>query len=157
MQQGSLIRSGRNAVQMFGSSGGRTEDQEKRIYRRRVIGTVCQYADAETARKSVAGLLSEINTNGLRRCVLPMTIAECDSNDIEAYGRHCKSLEVHHRHRYCVSHVKKCFNSILEGFHKTVPDRRVISGSSATQPELISGSVAARLFRSLARSYQEGA
>jgi hypothetical protein len=44
-----------------------------------VIGTVCQFADAESARKSVAGLLTEINANGIKRCALPMTIAEvCD-------------------------------------------------------------------------------
>jgi len=58
MQQGSLIRSGRKRgpdVWQF-----RWADKGpfgKRIYRRRVIGTVCQYADAEAARKSVAGLL----------------------------------------------------------------------------------------------------
>lgn len=80
MQQGSLIRSGRKRgpdVWQFrwadkGPSG-------KRIYRRRVIGTVCQYADAESARKSVTGLLRELNANALQRCHLPMTIAEvCD-------------------------------------------------------------------------------
>jgi integrase len=44
-----------------------------------VIGTVCQYPDADSARKSVAGLLTEINTNGVKRCAVPMTIAEvCD-------------------------------------------------------------------------------
>ena len=51
----------------------------KRIYRRRVIGTVCQYPDADSARKSVAALLTEINMNGIKRCALPITIAEvCD-------------------------------------------------------------------------------
>ncbi len=45
----------------------------------RVIGTVCQYPDGDSARKSVAGLLMEINTNGVNRFALPMTIAEvCD-------------------------------------------------------------------------------
>ena len=80
MQQGSLIRSARKRgpdVWQF-----RWADRGpfgKRIYRRRVIGTVCQFADAESARKSVAGLLTEINTNGIKRCALPMTIAEvCD-------------------------------------------------------------------------------
>ena len=80
MQQGSLIRSGRKRgpdVWQF-----RWADKGplgKRIYRRRVIGTVCQYADAESARKSVAGLLRELNANALQRCHLPMTVAEvCD-------------------------------------------------------------------------------
>src|SRR5256885_4639280 len=80
MQQGSLIRRHRKRgpdVWQF-----RWADRGpfgKRIYRRRVIGTVCQYPDADSARKSVAGLLTEINTNGVKRCALPMTIAEvCD-------------------------------------------------------------------------------
>lgn len=80
MQQGSLIRSSRKRgpdVWQFrwadrGSYG-------KRIYRKRVIGTACQYPDADCARKAVTGLLREINANDLWRCHLPMTIAEvCD-------------------------------------------------------------------------------
>ena len=44
-----------------------------------MIGTVCQYADVESARKSVAGLLTEINGNGLKHFALRMTISEvCD-------------------------------------------------------------------------------
>ena len=56
MQQGSLIRRHRKRdpdVWQF-----RWADRGpfgKRIYRRRVIGTVCQYPDADSARKSVAG------------------------------------------------------------------------------------------------------
>jgi integrase len=80
MQKGSLIRSCRKRgpdVWQF-----RWADKGpfgKRIYRRRVIGTVCQYADAESARKSVAGLLTEITTNAFKRYALPMIIAEvCD-------------------------------------------------------------------------------
>jgi integrase len=80
MQQGSLIRSGRKRgpdVWQFRWADKRPFG--KRIYRRRVIGTVCQYADAEAARKSIAGLLRELNANALQRCHLPMTIAEvCD-------------------------------------------------------------------------------
>lgn len=84
MQQGSLIRSPRKRgpdVWQF-----RWADRGplgKRIYRRRVIGTVCQYVDAESARKSVAVLLTEINTNGLKRCALPMTIAEICNHFIQ--------------------------------------------------------------------------
>jgi integrase len=80
MQQGSLIRSGwKRGPDVWQFRWADRGPHGKRIYRRRVIGTVCQYADAESARKSVAGLLAEINTNGLRRYALPMTIAEvCD-------------------------------------------------------------------------------
>jgi integrase len=80
MQQGSLIRGARMRgpdVWLF-----RWADRGpcgKRIYRKRVIGTVCQYTDAESARKSVAGLLTEINKNGFKRFARLMTVAEvCD-------------------------------------------------------------------------------
>src|SRR5260370_41118727 len=80
MQQGRLIRSARKRgpdVWQF-----RWEDRGrygKRIYRKRVIGTACQYADADSARRVVTGLLREINANVFQRCHLPMTIAEvCD-------------------------------------------------------------------------------
>jgi len=80
MQQGSLIRSGRKrGPDVWQYRWADKGPFGKRIYRRRVIGTVCQYADAEAARKSVAGLLRELNANALQRCHLPMTIAEmCD-------------------------------------------------------------------------------
>jgi integrase len=69
---------------MFGNSVGPTKGLfGKRIYRRRVIGTVGQYADAESARKSVAGLLRELNANALQRCHLPMTIAEVCNHFIQ--------------------------------------------------------------------------
>lgn len=77
MQQGSLIRSGRKRgpdVWQF-----RWADRGpfgKRIYRKRVIGTVCQYADANSARNAVAGLLRQVNSNPLHRCPPPMTVSE---------------------------------------------------------------------------------
>lgn len=80
MQQGSLIRGGRKCgpdVWQF-----RWADKGpygKRIYRRRVIGTVCQYPDADSARRAVTGLIREINTHALQWRELPMTVAEvCD-------------------------------------------------------------------------------
>ena len=80
MQQGSLIRSGRKRgpdVWQF-----RWADRGplgKRIYRKRVIGTVFQYPEADSARKAVTGLLREISPNPLQRSSLPMTILElCD-------------------------------------------------------------------------------
>src|SRR5215470_9704077 len=80
MQQGSLIRSGRKRgpdVWQF-----RWADRGplgKRIYRRRVIGTVFQYPEADSARKAVTGVLREVSPNPLQRSCLPMTISElCD-------------------------------------------------------------------------------
>jgi integrase len=77
MQQGSLIRSGRKRgpdVWQF-----RWADRGpcgKRIYRKRLIGTVSEYPDAESARASVKALLREINSNPLQRFPPPMTVAE---------------------------------------------------------------------------------
>ena len=80
MQQGSLIRSNRKrGPDVWQFRWADRGPQGKRIYRKRVIGTVCQYPDADSARKSVTGLLRELNWNTLHRCPLPMTVAEiCD-------------------------------------------------------------------------------
>jgi hypothetical protein len=48
-------------------------------------------------------------------------------NDIEEHGRHCKSLEVHDRQRYCVSRIVYRASANLEGFLSTASERRVIS------------------------------
>ena len=59
MQQGSLIRSGRKrGPDVWQFRWGDKGPFGKRICRQRVFGTVCQYADVESARKSVAGLLT---------------------------------------------------------------------------------------------------
>src|SRR6266568_3057644 len=80
MQQGSLIRTGRKrGPDVWQFRWADRGPYGKRIYRKRVIGTVCQYADADSARKAVTGLLQELSSNPLQRNSLPMTIAEvCD-------------------------------------------------------------------------------
>ena len=68
MQHGSLIRSGRKRgpnVWQFRWAGRRP--YEKRVCRKRVIGTVCQYPDQDSARQSVTVLLREINRHALQR------------------------------------------------------------------------------------------
>jgi integrase len=83
MQQGSLIRSNRKrGPDVWQFRWAERGPQGRRIYRKRVIGTVCQYSDADSARKAVTGLLAEINSNDLPRGPLPMTVAEvCDHFD----------------------------------------------------------------------------
>ncbi len=83
MQQGSLIKSNRKrGPDVWQFRWAERGPQGKRIYRRRVIGTVCQYSDADSARKAVTGLLAEINSNDLPRGPLSMTVAEmCDHFD----------------------------------------------------------------------------
>ncbi len=80
MQQGSLIRSGRKrGPDVWQFRWADSGPWGNRIYRKRVIGTVCEYPDVDSARKSVTGLLREINSNPLLRFPPPMTVAElCD-------------------------------------------------------------------------------
>jgi hypothetical protein len=80
MQQGSLIRSARKrGPDVWQFRWADKGPYGKRIYRRRVIGTVCQYPEVDSARRVVTRLLREIDTNALHSCQLPMTVAEvCD-------------------------------------------------------------------------------
>jgi integrase len=84
MQKGSLIRSvrkrGPDVWQFRWADRG---PYGKRIYRKRVIGTVCQYPEADSARKAVTGLLREISQNPLQRSPIPMTVAEASDHFIQ--------------------------------------------------------------------------
>ena len=54
MQQGSLIKSNRKrGPDVWQFRWAERGPQGKRIYCKRVIGTVCQYSDADSARNSV--------------------------------------------------------------------------------------------------------
>lgn len=83
MQHGSLIKSDRKrGPDVWQFRWAERGPQGRRICRKRVIGTVCQYSDADSARKAVTGLLAEINSRDLRRGPLAMTVAEvCDHFD----------------------------------------------------------------------------
>ena|SRR5215469_1623618 len=116
MQQGSLIRSPRKrgpAVWQF-----RWADRGlrgKRIFRKRVIGTVCQYPDVDFARKAVTGLLREINANPLQRGSLPMTIGEsCD---------HFIQRELTKDNTWRSYSTKKAQSLVEEMDHPTLGDR----------------------------------
>jgi integrase len=51
----------------------------KRVYHKKVVGTVERYPDENAARRSVAGLVSEINTDGRAANPRPLTVAQlCD-------------------------------------------------------------------------------
>lgn len=84
MQQGSLIRSGRKrGPDVWQFRWADRGPYGKRIYRKRVIGTACQYPDADSARKAVTGLLIEVNANVLQRCRLPVTVSEACNHFIQ--------------------------------------------------------------------------
>src|SRR5215510_7276842 len=68
MQEGSLIRSSRKrGPDVWQFRWADRGPYGKRIYRKRVIGTVWQYPEADSARKAVSGLLREIGPSPLRR------------------------------------------------------------------------------------------
>ncbi len=73
MQLGSISRSNRKQgpdVWQFRWSERGVHGE--RIYRKRVIGTVAEYSDADAARRAVAGLLREINLDNPRQDSCPM-------------------------------------------------------------------------------------
>jgi hypothetical protein len=77
MQRGSISRNSRKqgpGVWQFHWSERGVHGE--RIYRKRVIGTVAEYPDADAARRAVAGLLREINSDDRRKDSCPMTVAE---------------------------------------------------------------------------------
>jgi len=77
MQRGSRVRSkrkhGPDVWQFRWSERG---PNRKRVYRRRVIGTVEQYQDKVAARGAVAVLVSEINSHQTIAPVNPLTVAQ---------------------------------------------------------------------------------
>src|SRR5258708_33776232 len=84
MQQGSLSRSDRKrGPDVWQFRWADRGPYGKRIYRKRGIGTACQYADADSARRVVTGLLREINANVFQRCHLPTTIAEVSDHFVQ--------------------------------------------------------------------------
>ena len=52
----------------------------KRIYRKRVIGTIEEYPDQDVARSAVASLITEMNWANLRSTSITMTVAHLCSH-----------------------------------------------------------------------------
>jgi len=81
MQQGSLTTKhrieGPDVWQFRWSEKG---PHGKRVYRKRVIGTLKEYPDAEAARHVVAGLISEVNWTNLQASSIAMTVAQLCSH-----------------------------------------------------------------------------
>lgn len=80
MQQGSLLKSSRkygpDVWQFRWSEKGL---DGKRVYRKRVIGTVAKYPDTDGARRAVTGLIIEINRADERVRLKALTVAQlCD-------------------------------------------------------------------------------
>jgi integrase len=77
MQKGSLIRRGRKhspGVWVFRWS--EKDADGRRIYRKRVVGTVEQYPEAEAARGSMATLIAKVNSANQRSVTQAMTFGQ---------------------------------------------------------------------------------
>jgi integrase len=77
MQRGSLIKKSRQRgpdVWLFRWS--EKGSQGKRVYRKRVIGTLEEYSDVDAARCAVTGLISKVNSANPRKGQDSMTIAQ---------------------------------------------------------------------------------
>jgi integrase len=80
MQRGCMQRNSRKEgpdVWQFRWSETRLDG--KRLYRKKIVGTVEQYPDEGAARRAVVGLVSEINTDARPTNSRAMTVAQlCD-------------------------------------------------------------------------------
>ena len=108
MQQGSLVRSKRkhppDVWQFRWSERG---PNRKRVYRRRVIGTVEQYQDEGAARGAVAVLVSEINSHQPIASVNPLTVAQL--------ADHFEQRELGRQHL-----ANSCDQEDVQGTHEAV-------------------------------------
>ena len=81
MQRGCMQRNSRKEgpdVWQFRWSETRLDG--KRLYHRKILGIVEQYPDEDAARRSVVGLVSELNTDGRPTNSGAMTVAQlCDN------------------------------------------------------------------------------
>jgi integrase len=89
MQQGSIaISSRKQGPDVWQFRWSERGVHGERIYRRKVIGTVSEYSDAHAARRAVAGLLHEINSDHPRKNSCRMTVTEvCDHFEQRELGR----------------------------------------------------------------------
>jgi hypothetical protein len=67
MQKGSISIGSRKGPDVWQFRWSERGINAECIYRRKIIGTVAEYSDAHAARRAVAGLLREINSDHSRK------------------------------------------------------------------------------------------
>ena len=81
MQQGSLTTKSRlEGPDVWQFRWSEKAPNGRRVYRKRVIGTVEKFPETESARNAVSGLLSEVNWANHRSNSVAMTIAQLCSH-----------------------------------------------------------------------------
>jgi integrase len=107
MQRGSLIKKSRKwgpDVWLFRWS--EKGPRGKRVYRKRVIGTLEEYSDVDAARCAVTGLIAKINSANPRKSLDSMTIAQlCD---------HFEQRELAQSNTWRSYATKKCYAVYLK-------------------------------------------
>src|SRR4051794_28516817 len=77
MQLGSLTtRSRLDGPDVWQFRWSEKSSQGRRVYRKRIIGTIEQYPNAEAARSAVHSLITEVNWANLRTNSIAMTVAQ---------------------------------------------------------------------------------
>lgn len=133
MQKGSLIRRSRKhgpGVWVFRWS--EKDADGRRIYRKRVVGTVEQYPEAEAARGSMATLIAKVNSANQRSVTQAMTFGQLCA--------HFEQRELARDNTWRSYATKKCYAVYLRRW--IVPqwgkfrlsDIRTIQGGLAAQP-----------------------
>jgi len=78
MQLGSLTtRSRLDGPDVWQFRWSEKRSQGRRVYRKRIIGTIEQYPNAEAARSAVHSLITEVNWANLRTNSIAMTLHSC--------------------------------------------------------------------------------
>lgn len=115
LQAGSATRRKIGWLQLFCPVNSGWQSRQKRLH------SSCTQNKEQPTCKSLKNMAG---TTGLEPTASAVTVQRDTStfSNMEEHGRHCKSLEVHHRHRYCVSpcvsRVKRLYpilESIIKG------------------------------------------
>ena len=107
MQRGSLVKSKRKqGPEVWQFRWSEKGPNTKRVYRRRVIGTVEQYPDEAAARRPVEVLLSEINSQ--------QRIARCNPLTTTQLGDHFEQRELGRDHTWRSHATKKTYKGHLK-------------------------------------------
>jgi hypothetical protein len=107
MQQGSLaIRNRLEGPDVWEFRWSEKAPHGKRVYRKRVIGTVDQYPQIELARTTVAGLIAEVNWAKMSSTSIPMTVAQL--------AHHFEQRELAPTNTWRSYSTKKCYSVYLQ-------------------------------------------
>jgi integrase len=112
MQHGCMERLNRKrGPQVWQFRWSETDPGGKRLYHKKIVGTVAQYRDETAVRRAVAGLLSEINPDVRSTKPRGITVAQlCD---------HFEQRELSRENTWAQSRYEKLLQSVLNSVGST--------------------------------------